>query len=60
MGKIYSDKKELINQILESLIGQHMNYHSIVKKVSEDEDDRKLAFTLFCCLNVWMRKRAQY
>ena len=51
MGKIYSDKKEMINQILESLIGQHMNYHSIVKKVSEDEDDRKLAFTLLCCLN---------
>lgn len=52
MGNIYSDKKELINQIIESLIDQHMNYHKIVKEVSKDEDDRKLAFTLFCCLNV--------
>ena len=52
MGKIYSDKKEMIKQILESLIGQHMNYHNIKKEVSEDEEDRKLAFTLFCCLNV--------
>ena len=53
MGKIHSDKKELINQIIESLIGQHENYHHMVKKeISEDEDDRKLAFTLFCCLNV--------
>ena len=52
MGKIYSDKKELINQIIESLISQHMNYHNIEEEVSEDEEDRKLAFTLFCCLNV--------
>ena len=52
MAKIYPDKRELIKQIVESLIDQHLNYHHHIVTVSKDVEDRKLAFILFCCLNV--------
>ena len=36
MEKIYPDERELIKQIVESLIDQHLNYHHHKETVRKD------------------------
>lgn len=60
MKSIYPNQAKQIDQILDCLLYQHMNYHYQKSTAAVKLPERKLALTLFWCLNVQVQWRLNF